>query len=284
MMLSPGQQPPEEIPPIGPGSMTQHAIDAVIEAFAQGARDAQKLGFDGVELHGAHGYLIDQFFWEATNPRTDQYGGDLVSCTRFVEPGLCGIVDGSVLPGYFGLEAGQSAVGDIFNWWVNYIQPHGEKLSHQALDAEAMKLQPGESGLLALDWNNGNRTILVDQKLTGLLVGQTLYTTPAEIYRALVEATAFGALTIINRFEEYGVKISSSRELRRHRGKKPADDADLRGRDGPADEDFALGTDLRARLGGGGGGCGGSAPEFCLGAEGDDGLEAENLQAESRGA
>ncbi len=83
MMLSPGQQPPEEIPPIGPGSMTQHAIDAVIEAFAQGARDAQKLGFDGVELHGAHGYLIDQFFWEATNPRTDQYGGDLVSRTRF---------------------------------------------------------------------------------------------------------------------------------------------------------------------------------------------------------
>jgi L-ribulokinase len=124
-------------------------------------------------------------------------------------PGLCGIVDGSVLPGYFGLEAGQSAVGDIFNWWVNYIQPHGEKLSHKALDAEAMNLKPGESGLLALDWNNGNRTILVDQRLTGLLVGQTLYTTPAEVYRALIEATAFGALTIINRFEEYGVKISS---------------------------------------------------------------------------
>jgi len=123
-------------------------------------------------------------------------------------PGLCGIVDGSVLPGYFGLEAGQSAVGDIFNWWVNYIQPHGEKLSHRALNAEAMKLKPGESGLLALDWNNGNRTILVDQRLTGLLLGQTLYTTPAEVYRALIEATAFGALTIINRFEEYGVKIS----------------------------------------------------------------------------
>ncbi|HEX5397855.1 MAG TPA: ribulokinase [Verrucomicrobiae bacterium] len=123
-------------------------------------------------------------------------------------PGLCGIVDGSVLPGYFGLEAGQSAVGDIFNWWVDYIKPHGEKLSHKALDAEAMKLQPGESGLLALDWNNGNRTILVDQRLTGLLVGQTLYTTPAEVYRTLIEATAFGALTIINRFEEYGVKIS----------------------------------------------------------------------------
>ena len=124
-------------------------------------------------------------------------------------PGLCGIVDGSVLPGYFGLEAGQSAVGDIFNWWVNYIQPGGNNpLSHKELDAAALKLKPGESGLLALDWNNGNRTILVDQRLTGLLVGQTLYTTPVEIYRALIEATAFGALTIINRFEEYGVKIS----------------------------------------------------------------------------
>jgi len=123
-------------------------------------------------------------------------------------PGLCGIVEGSVLPGYYGLEAGQSAVGDIFNWWVNYIQPGGRTpLSHADLDREEAKLQPGESGLLALDWNNGNRTILVDQRLTGLLVGQTLYTTPVEIHRALVEATAFGALTIINRFQEYGVKI-----------------------------------------------------------------------------
>ena len=123
-------------------------------------------------------------------------------------PGLCGIVNGSILPGYFGLEAGQSAVGDIFNWFVNYIQPLGGKAgSHENLSAAAAKLAPGESGLLALDWNNGNRTILVDQRLTGLLVGQTLYTTPAEIYRAMVEATAFGALTIINRFEEFGVKV-----------------------------------------------------------------------------
>ena len=123
-------------------------------------------------------------------------------------PGLCGIVPGSILPGYYGLEAGQSAVGDIFNWFVNYIQPLGKKAgSHEALSAAAAKLTPGESGLLALDWNNGNRTILVDQRLTGLLLGQTLYTTPAEIYRALIEATAFGALTIINRFEEYGVKV-----------------------------------------------------------------------------
>jgi L-ribulokinase len=123
-------------------------------------------------------------------------------------PGLCGIVNGSILPGYYGLEAGQSAVGDIFNWFANRIQPGGKQLSsHEALTAAAAKLAPGESGLLALDWNNGNRTILVDQRLTGLLLGQTLYTTPAEIYRALIEATAFGALTIINRFEEYGVKV-----------------------------------------------------------------------------
>jgi len=124
-------------------------------------------------------------------------------------PGICGIVDGSILPGYFGLEAGQSAVGDIFNWFVNYIQAGGKSAgSHEALTERASKLKPGQSGLLALDWNNGNRTILVDQRLTGLLVGQTLHTRPEEIYRALIEATAFGAITIINRFEEYGVKVS----------------------------------------------------------------------------
>jgi len=124
-------------------------------------------------------------------------------------PGICGIVDGSILPGFFGLEAGQSAVGDIFNWFVNYIQPGGESEgTHEALTEKATKLKPGQSGLLALDWNNGNRTILVDQRLTGMLIGQTLHTRPEDIYRALIEATAFGALTIINRFEEYGVKVS----------------------------------------------------------------------------
>jgi L-ribulokinase len=124
-------------------------------------------------------------------------------------PGLCGIVDGSVLPGAFGLEAGQSAVGDIFNWFVSWIQPGGRiKGSHQALTAQAARLRPGESGLLALDWNNGNRTVLVDQRLTGLILGQTLQTSPGEIYRALIEATAFGGLAIVSRFEEYGVKIS----------------------------------------------------------------------------
>ena len=122
-------------------------------------------------------------------------------------PGLCGIVDGSILPGSYGLEAGQAAVGDIFNWFVRLVQPAGKQDVHSSLSAAAGKLKPGESGLLALDWNNGNRTILADQRLTGLLVGQTLHSSPPEIYRALIEATAFGALTIIERFEDYGVKV-----------------------------------------------------------------------------
>ena len=125
-------------------------------------------------------------------------------------PGLCGIVPGSIIPGMYGLEAGQSAVGDIFNWFASHLAPaeysdSGE--THTALTAAAENLRPGESGLLALDWNNGNRTILVDPMLTGLLVGQTLHTTAPEIYGALIEATAFGALTSINRFEEYGVAV-----------------------------------------------------------------------------
>jgi len=121
-------------------------------------------------------------------------------------PGVCGIVDGSILRGYYGIEAGQSAVGDIFNWFVSYVC-EGDGALHAELTKQAAKLKPGESGLLALDWNNGNRTILVDARLTGLLVGTTLHTTRAEIYRALIEATAFGARRILDRIEEYGVKV-----------------------------------------------------------------------------
>lgn len=125
-------------------------------------------------------------------------------------PGVCGIVDGSILPGFFGIEAGQSAVGDIFKWFVDYIEPGGKESANPALlDKKAQEMRPGQSGLIALDWNNGNRSILADQRLTGLLIGQTLHTKPEEIHRALVEATAFGALTIINRIEEYGVKIEN---------------------------------------------------------------------------
>ena len=164
-------------------------------------------------------------------------------------PGLCGIVPGSIVPGMYGLEAGQSAVGDIFNWFVKLPGPgavHGQgRCRTPSSPARPSKLRPGESGLLALDWNNGNRTILVDPLLTGLLVGQTLHTTAPEIYRALVEATAFGALTIINRFEEYGVDGQGGGQLRRHRREEPVRDADLRRRLQPADEDQPLGADLR---------------------------------------
>ncbi|NLH99375.1 MAG: ribulokinase [Chthonomonadales bacterium] len=124
-------------------------------------------------------------------------------------PGVCGVVDGSVVPGYWGIEAGQSAVGDIFNWFVTDVCEAGPEL-HDTLTRQASELSPGQSGLLALDWNNGNRTILVDARLTGLLVGQTLHTTRAEIYRALIEATAFGAHTILNRMREYGVPIEQT--------------------------------------------------------------------------
>jgi len=119
-------------------------------------------------------------------------------------PGICGIVPGSILPGYHAIEAGQSAVGDIFNWWIDSVCG-GDEAMHARLTAEAARQEPGQSGLLALDWQNGNRTILVDPRLTGLLVGCTLQTTRAEIYRALIEATAFGARMIIERIREYGV-------------------------------------------------------------------------------
>jgi len=126
-------------------------------------------------------------------------------------PGVCGIVDGSVIAGYYGIEAGQSAVGDIFIWFVNNLVPDSFGASvdakFTALNAAASKLKPGENGLLALDWNNGNRNVLTDVRLSGLLLGQTIHTSAPEIYRALVEATAFGALMIVNRVREYGVPV-----------------------------------------------------------------------------
>lgn len=122
-------------------------------------------------------------------------------------PGICGIVKGAILPGYYGIEAGQSAVGDIFKWWVEGVCG-GDGALHGRLTAEAAELRPGQSGLLALDWNNGNRTILVDPMLSGVILGQTLHTTRAEIYRALIEATAFGARAIIERLKEYNVPIN----------------------------------------------------------------------------
>lgn len=122
-------------------------------------------------------------------------------------PGICGVVNGSVMPGYYGVEAGQSAVGDLLRWWVE-VACEGDATRHARLTEAASRLAPGASGLVALDWNNGNRTILVDPRLTGLLVGQTLHTTQAEIYRALIEATAFGARAIIERLTANGVPVS----------------------------------------------------------------------------
>jgi L-ribulokinase len=121
-------------------------------------------------------------------------------------PGICGIVNGSILPGYFGIEAGQSAVGDLLRWWVEEICL-GDETTHRTLSRQAAVLAPGASGLIALDWNNGNRTVLVDPRLTGLILGQTLHTTRAEVYRALIEATAFGARVIVERLQSYGVAI-----------------------------------------------------------------------------
>lgn len=121
-------------------------------------------------------------------------------------PGICGVVPGAILPGHLGIEAGQSAVGDIFKWWVEVVC-EGDDALHARLTEEAAAQMPGEHGLLALDWNNGNRTVLVDPRLTGLMLGQTLHTTRADVYRALIEATAFGARTILERLAGGGVTI-----------------------------------------------------------------------------
>ena len=129
--------------------------------------------------------------------------------------GMCGVVEDGVVPGLFGYEAGQSAVGDIFAWFVENAVPRSyHELAtkrgvdiHELLAQEAAGLRPGESGLLALDWWNGNRSVLVDADLRGLLVGMTLATRAHEIYRALIEATAFGTRVIIEAFESAGVRV-----------------------------------------------------------------------------
>jgi len=133
---------------------------------------------------------------------------------HFVE-GMTGCIKDGILPGFYGYEAGQSAVGDIFAWFVANSVPEeyqtearNQGLSiHKLLEKKAARLKPGESGLLALDWWNGNRSILVDADLTGLLMGMTLNTSPEEIYRALIEATAFGTKKIITAFESSGIEI-----------------------------------------------------------------------------
>ncbi len=134
---------------------------------------------------------------------------------RAVE-GMCGVVEDGVIPGFYGYEAGQSGVGDIFAWLVeNAVPPEYHKAArqrkvdlHKLLELEAAKLRPGESGLVALDWWNGNRSVLVDGELSGLLVGATLATRAPEIYRSLIEATAFGTRAIVEAFDGSGVPVN----------------------------------------------------------------------------
>ncbi|MGI6189136.1 MAG: ribulokinase [Clostridiales bacterium] len=130
-------------------------------------------------------------------------------------PGICGVVEDGIIPGYFGYEAGQSCVGDHFEWFVNNCVPVEYKQEakdkgislYKLLADKAGKLAVGESGLVALDWWNGNRSVLVDVDLTGVILGCTLLTKPEDIYRALIEATAYGTRMIIETFEGAGLPI-----------------------------------------------------------------------------
>ncbi|MGM0902960.1 MAG: ribulokinase [Bacillota bacterium] len=130
--------------------------------------------------------------------------------------GMCGVVEDGIIPGLYGYEAGQSAVGDIFEWYVEeavpaYVQTAAREQGlnvHQYLEQRANDYRPGESGLVALDWWNGNRSVLVDTELGGLLLGVTLQTKPEEIYRALLEATAFGTKTIVDAFRKNGIEVN----------------------------------------------------------------------------
>lgn len=140
----------------------------------------------------------------------------VLSDKEVVVPGICGYVEDGIIPGLYGYEAGQSAVGDIFAWFIKNCVPQAyvneaDKLRlniHQYLTMKAEKLNPGDSGLLALDWLNGNRTVLVDTDLTGLILGLNLNTKPEEIYRALIESTAYGHKKIVDTFNQNGVEIN----------------------------------------------------------------------------
>jgi L-ribulokinase len=139
----------------------------------------------------------------------------VLSDGEHIVPGMCGYVEDGIIPGLFGYEAGQSCVGDHFAWFVENCVPtiyqdeaHRRGLEiHTLLEEKASRLKPGESGLLALDWWNGNRSVLVDVDLTGLLLGATLATKPEEIYRALIEATAYGTRVIVDTFQQNEVPI-----------------------------------------------------------------------------
>ena len=133
-----------------------------------------------------------------------------LSADERVVPGACGVVEDGIIPGLFGHEAGQASVGDLFGWWVRTVSG-GERgdlgALHAQLERDAAALRPGQTGLVALDWWNGNRSILVDAELTGMLLGATLASRPADIYRSLLEATVYGTRVIIEALEGAGVPI-----------------------------------------------------------------------------
>jgi L-ribulokinase len=121
-------------------------------------------------------------------------------------PGITGVVRDGILPGLYGYEAGQAAVGDMLAWFVRTLD--GDRDTYAQLEGEAAGLAPGETGLVALDWFNGNRSILADADLTGAIFGLTLHSSPGEIYRALLESIAFGNRRIIDNFIEHGLELS----------------------------------------------------------------------------
>jgi L-ribulokinase len=133
----------------------------------------------------------------------------VLSAEERVVPGACGVVEDGIIPGLFGHEAGQASVGDLFGWWARQVAgPADLGRVHAELEGAAATKRPGETGLVALDWWNGNRSVLVDADLTGLLLGATLATTPGDVYRAFLEATVFGTRVIIEAFEDAGVAVN----------------------------------------------------------------------------
>lgn len=249
----------------------QTAVDASARAGSLCMKWAEKLGLPAgiaiavgeMDVHyGAIGCGVD----EGTLVKvigTSTCDCAVVSADKKVAdiPGICGIVKGSILPGYYGIEAGQSAVGDIFKWFVEGVC-QGDSALHSELTKQAAAMKPGQSGLLALDWNNGNRTVLVDQRLTGLMLGQTLHTSRAEIYRALIEATAFGARAIVERIVEYGVPVKRIVCSGGIAAKNPllmqiyADVTDCEMRVSRSDQSCALGAAIGAAV------CAGAHPNF----------------------
>jgi L-ribulokinase len=141
----------------------------------------------------------------------------LLSYSEKMVPGMCGCTEDGIIPGTFGYEAGQSCVGDHFAWFVENCLPAAYQHEassrgldiHSLLEEKASTLKPGESGLLALDWWNGNRSVLVDVDLTGMIIGMNLLTKPEDIYRALIEATAYGTRVIVDAFKSHGIPIDT---------------------------------------------------------------------------